>query len=216
MTQKTDKTTHSVSLASRRTVLKGLGAGFVATFTAASGPAFANQEQQTLFRDRKVLLIYYSWGGVTREVSQQIQAHTKCDRIEVFPKTPYSTNDQACHDQAKDEQRRGARPEIVVDMPDLANYDLVLFGYPLWWYTLPMPLFTFLETYDFSQARVAPFCTHKGSFFANSLADFKAITPDVTFEEGLEIRGGTVGTVQTPMAREAILTWLQRLSEKEV
>jgi flavodoxin len=91
------------------------------------------------------------------------------------------------------------------------SYDVVFVGYPNWWGTLPMVLFTFLERYRFDGKTLIPFCTHEGSGLGRSVDDIKALCPNSTVLEGLALRGGNSGYVETEPARRAIAEWLNTL-----
>ena len=79
-------------------------------------------------------------------------------------------------DQASDEQDENARPELAAHIENLDQYDTIILGFPNWWADLPMPLYTFLEEYDFSKKMIIPFVTHGGSGFSrtrNTIADLQ-------------------------------------------
>ena len=86
----------------------------------------------------------------------------------------------------------------------MAEYDVVFLGYPNWWGTMPMPVFAFLEAYDFSGKTVLPFCTHEGSGLGHSESDIKKLCPTARVAKGLAIQGGNV-----QKAESAIASWLQ-------
>ncbi len=74
----------------------------------------------------------------------------------------------------------------------MADYDIVYLGYPNWWGTMPMAVWTFLEAYDFSGKTIVPFCTHEGSRMGNSEQDIKKLCPEATVLKGLPIKGSDV------------------------
>jgi flavodoxin len=88
----------------------------------------------------------------------------------------------------------------------LASYDVILLGYPNWWGSMPMPVFTFLEEYDFSRKTIAPFCTHEGSGLGHSVMDIKKLCPQSTVLEGLAVRGGDVKNAQ-----DEVTGWLREI-----
>lgn len=107
-------------------------------------------------------------------------------------------------DEAQKELRQKARPELK-DMPaSLDGYDVVFLGYPNWWGTAPMAVFTFLESYDFSGKTIVPFCTHEGSGMGRSESDIRRACPGATVPDGLAIRGGTVRG-----AEDGIRRWIE-------
>jgi flavodoxin len=92
---------------------------------------------------------------------------------------------------------------------NMASYDMIFLGYPTWWGTMPMPVLTFLEEYDFSGKTITPFCTHEGSGLGRSVADIRKTCPKSTVLEGLAIRGGEVNN-----AREIVSGWLRETGMK--
>jgi len=70
-----------------------------------------------------------------------------------------------------------ARPELTNTVENMESYDVIYLGYPNWWGTMPMAVFTFLESYDFSGKTIIPFCTHEGSGIGNSERDIKKLCP---------------------------------------
>ena len=117
------------------------------------------------------MVIFYSWSGNTRGIAAQIHKKVGGDLIELELVKPYSTNYNTCLDEAKRDQERGARPELKNRIPDMNQYDVVYLGYPNWWATIPMPIATLLETYDFTGKTIAPFCSHGGGRLGQSLTD---------------------------------------------
>jgi len=85
------------------------------------------------------------------------------------------------------------------------DYDLIYLGYPNWWGTFPMAVFTFLESYDFSGKTIVPFCTHEGSGIGNSERDIKKLCPNAKLLPGIAIRGGSVG-----VADNLVHSWLKK------
>jgi flavodoxin len=88
----------------------------------------------------------------------------------------------------------------------MESYDVIYLGYPNWWGTFPMAVFTFLEAYDFSGKTIIPFCTHEGSGMGGSERDIKKLCPGARVEKGLPIKGGSVQG-----AEKEISSWLQKL-----
>ena len=84
------------------------------------------------------------------------------------------------------------------------QYDTIILGYPNWWNTFPMAVFTFLETYDFTGKTILPFCTHEGSGLGISVGDIKRCCPTATVGKGLAIQGGNVKN-----ATGMLKSWLQ-------
>jgi len=105
---------------------------------------------------------------------------------------------------AQEEIRRNARPALSAHLDNMDDYDVVFLGYPNWWGTMPMAVFTFLEEYDFSGKTIAPFCTHEGSGMGRGESDIKKLCPGAKVGKGLPIRGGGV-----QKAENDITAWLR-------
>ena len=86
----------------------------------------------------------------------------------------YSQDYRTTTNQAKDEQNSNARPELVASLENIDDYDIIFLGYPNWWGTIPMPMYTFLESYDFKGKTIIPFCSHEGSGLGSGLTDIKS------------------------------------------
>ena len=97
-----------------------------------------------------------------------------------------------------------ARPELADAVPDLSAYDVIYLGYPNWWGTAPMGVFTFLESADFSGKTIRSFCTHEGSGMGQSERDIKKACPTAKVEKGLALRGASVSR-----ADKDIESWLR-------
>lgn len=93
--------------------------------------------------------------------------------------------------EAKRELENGTRVPAK-SYPDLSRYDTVYLGYPNWWNTMPMVLFTFLEHYNWTGKRIIPFCTNEGSGLGNSVSDIKKLCPGIEVDEGASFTGSQV------------------------
>ena len=150
----------------------------------------------------KTLIIYYSrkgenyWNGSiktiakgnTERVAEFIQDTVGGDLFEVDTVKPYSESYMTCIEEAKQELRAKARPEIK-RFPDISGYDTIFVGYPNWWGTMPMCMFTALEKQDFKGKTVIPFCINEGSGLGGSERDLKAICKGATVKSGLSVHG---------------------------
>ena len=113
--------------------------------------------------DSKSLVVYFSWSGNTQTMANWVAEKTGGELFRIVPEVAYTQND--VFDRSKNELDNGIRPTITthIDAEVMAGYDTVFLGFPIWWYDLPMPVWTFLEEYDFSGKTVIPFFTHNGS-----------------------------------------------------
>lgn len=151
-----------------------------------------------------ILIAYYSWGGNTRAIAQEISAQTGADLFEITLVEPYSTDYNTVLDQAQQAQREQARPEIAGRVDNMEQYDTVLLGYPNWWASIPMPIASFLESYDFAGKTIVPFCSHGGGRFGQSLTAIAKLVPDAHMGEPLSVHYSGGATLD-----EDIHTWLE-------
>lgn len=123
----------------------------------------------------------------TRGVAEEIQAHTGADLFEIELVNPYSTDYNTVLDQAQHDQNIQARPELSNHVENFEQYDTILLGYPNWWASIPMPIASFLEEYDFAGKTIIPFCSHGGGRFGQSLTAITKLAPDAVMGEPLSI-----------------------------
>ncbi len=128
--------------------------------------------KQTIEGERNTLVAYFSATGNTKKIAEYIAAYTGADSYDITPAIPYTTEDlnysnSSC--RANQEQNDAScRPEISGSVENMDNYDVVYIGYPIWWGEEPRIIDTFLESYDFSDKIVIPFCTSGSSSIAVS------------------------------------------------
>lgn len=130
--------------------------------------------------------------GNTEIAASMIQKLTGADIFKIEPVVPYSEDYSECIEQAKNDLQNKNRPELKAYPADLSEYDTVYVGYPNYWGTMPMAVFSLLEKYDFSGKTIMPFCTHEGSGMGKSEADLKKICHGADVKKGLAIRGAFV------------------------
>jgi len=166
-----------------------LGVRLVLGAVAASGNVISGGATQTEYQSNvsKILVAYFSWGGNTRGIAQQIQERTGGELFEIECVTPYSTNYNTVLDEAQRDQNNQARPELAAHVEDIDQYDVIILGYPNWWASIPMPIASFLEEYDFSGKTIIPFCSHGGGRFGQSLTAIAKLAPNAEIAEGLAV-----------------------------
>jgi flavodoxin len=141
--------------------------------------------------------------GNTEIAAGIIKELTGADLFKIEQVKPYSKDYNECMAQAQDDQRQNARPDLKNYPKTLDEYDIIYLGYPNYWSTMPMAVFTFLEDFDFGGKIIKPFCTHEGSGMGSSINDIKKLCPGATVEKGLAIHGGSV-----ERSREDIEKWI--------
>ncbi len=149
----------------------------------------------------------YSNGGIvdlpvgnTEVAAKIIQKLTGGDIFRIDPVTSYPQGYQEATEVARDELRRNARPALSAHVDNMGDYEVIYLGYPNWWGTMPMAVFTFLEAHDFSGKTIVPFCTHEGSGLGHSERDIGRICAGATVLKGLDIRGCLVNEVEKDIA----------------
>ncbi len=140
--------------------------------------------------NKKVLVAYFSWGGNTRKVAQMVQQKTGGDLFEIKTETAYPKDYYTTTEVAKKEKADNARPKLAGPLPDVKNYDVILLGYPIWWYIEPMAVKNFVENQDFSGKVVLPFATSGGSGVESSVTDLRKTLPKAQVKDGILANGG--------------------------
>lgn len=135
----------------------------------------------------KILIAYFSWGGNTKGIAEEIQRQTGADLFEITLVNPYSSDYNTVLDEAQRDQNAQARPELANHVENMDEYDTVMIGYPNWWASIPMPIASFLEEYDFSGKTILPFCSHGGGRFGQSLTAIAKLAPDAIMGEALSV-----------------------------
>ena len=149
--------------------------GSTASSQKPSSAAASNEQVKEKVADgnHKVLVAYFSKTGNTEKAAQEIHNLVGGDIIKIEPVKAYPDDYTATTDIGKKEKAENARPEVKTKVANMADYDVVFIGYPIWWGTAPMAVFTFMEGYDFSGKTVIPFCTSGGSSIEGSMAEGK-------------------------------------------
>ena len=148
----------------------------------------------------------YITEGNTAVLAGMVADITGADTFEIVPTERYPEEYQACCDQAQAEQRASARPTYVGEV-DLADYQTVYLGYPIWWGKLPMCVYTFIEAHDWDGKTIHPFCTHEGSGVSGTDSELKRICAGATVEKALNMTGTRAQTKRDD-ARADVEKWL--------
>ena len=167
---------------------------------SAQEPQVSSEKSDTVSGSEaghKILVAYFSYTGHLDSMAHWIADETGGDIVRVISKETYPEDYNETVDRAKKEHDDSARPEIDVNLTaeQLAGYDTVFFGFPVWWYDLPMPMWTFLESYDFSGKTIIPFISHEGTSSGGSaFRNMKELAPgaDIRSDDYLSIRGNKV------------------------
>lgn len=123
--------------------------------------------------------------GNTEYLANAIQEKTGGDLFSVVVKNPYPNDYDKITDMGSEEQEENARPELSSHVENMEQYQTVYLGFPIWWYTMPQAMFTFLEEYDFSGKTIIPFTTHGGYGVGSSVEDIQKLCPDANVVEDI-------------------------------
>ena len=151
-----------------------------------------------------ILVAYFSWSGTTQRMAQEIATQTGADIFRIEPVTPYPTEYTPCTEVARAEKEANARPAISGKVEKWSEYDTVFIGCPVWWWTTPMIICTFAESYDFAGKTVVPFCTYASTYRDETLARIVELTPAAKHLEGEGLTSGRVNAAN-------IRSWLKRI-----
>jgi flavodoxin len=171
--------------------------------------------------NKKCLIAYYSRKGQnyvsgrivdlkvgnTEVVANMIQKITGGDMFHIESITAYPKDYTEATEVAKNELRAKARPKLTGQVENMRAYDVIFLGYPNWWGTMPMPVFTFLESYDFSGKTIVPFCTHEGSGMGHSERDIAKACSKAIVLKGIAIHGTGASSADSNVS-----SWIDELS----
>ena len=143
---------------------------------------------------RKILVAYFSASGVTEDAAKKIAEATGGTLYEIRPETPYTKEDLNWQDvlsrSTQEMKNKACRPRMAEGKAPVAESNVVFLGFPIWWYTAPRIVESFLEAYSFVGKRIILFATSGSSGFGSTLADLKeCLGPGHTVEEGIVVHG---------------------------
>ena len=142
---------------------------------------------------KKALIAYFSASGTTADVAKRLATAANADIYEIKPAKPYKSADLNWMDKnsrsSLEMKDKSSRPALNDRDAQIENYDLIFIGYPVWWYTAPTIINTFLESYEFSGKTVVLFATSGGSGFGSAVNDLKVSAPKATIKEGRILNG---------------------------
>ena len=160
----------------------------------------------TVNPDSSILIAYFSWSGHTEQLAEVIHKQVGGDMFVITPKVLYTTDINKLSGQASQELRDNVRPELATHVDDFDKYDVIFVGYPNWWSNAPMPVFTFLEEYDFTDKTVVPFTVYGNTGFGNSISSIKKSAPVATLLDGYSVQEHSMQNVNTEVA-----SWLKKI-----
>ncbi|SDA25916.1 Flavodoxin [Ruminococcus sp. YE71] len=147
--------------------------------------------------------------GNTQILAEYIAGEVGADSFHIETVTPYPADYDECCDVAKQEQKDNARPEIIGSVENTEQYDIVFLGYPIWWGDMPMAVYTFMDSYDWTDKVVIPFCTHEGSGLSGTDSSIASVTGAQVLT-AIDMRGSTAQALNDD-TRQTVRSWLDDL-----
>ncbi|MBR6983181.1 MAG: NAD(P)H-dependent oxidoreductase [Ruminococcus sp.] len=183
--------------------------------------AQADADTPTDSADKNILVAYFSRAdenynvgtidkGNTQIVAEFIADEVCGDSFHIETVTPYPADYDDCCDVAKQELADKARPELNGTVDNMEQYDIVFLGYPIWWGDMPMAVYTFMDSYDFSDKVVIPFNTHEGSGESGTYSAIGSYLPNAQVLDGMAIQGKTAQEFSSD-TQQAVRDWLDDL-----
>jgi len=175
--------------------------------------------QQT--NGKKALVVYFSRTGEnyavgniakgnTHIVADMIAEMTGADTFEIKTINPYPESYKECTEVAKKELADNARPQLAGKVANMKDYDVIFLGYPIWWSDMPMPVYTFMESYDFNGKTIIPFATSAGDVLTGKESTIPQYAKGAKILQGLGIEGKRAQ--QNPdSVRPEVQRWLTQL-----
>ena len=148
--------------------------------------------------------------GNTNIIAEIIAQKTGGTLFEIKPVKSYPVDYKECTKIASNEKATKARPALASKVENFDAYDIIFVGYPIWYGDMPMPVYTFLESYDFGGKTIIPFCTHGGSGLSSTDQQITLTCPKAKLLRGFEIRG-TVAQKDYAQAESKVVEWLNKI-----
>lgn len=162
----------------------------------------------------KKLVVYFSATGNTKAVAETIARLQGADTYEIVPEQPYTDEDLNYNDRSTrttaEQNDPDARPAISGGIENIAEYDVIYIGYPIWWGDMPRILYTFFDAYDLTGKTVAPFCTSGGSGLSGTPETIGSLEMGADVLEGLH-----VGDSAADSAEDEVSEWLGSIGQTE-
>ena len=155
----------------------------------------------------KKLVAYFSASGSTKKAAERLAKAADADLFEIRPAIPYTSADLNWMDKKSrssvEMNDPDSRPEIAGMIPNMADYDTVFIGFPIWWYVAPHIIHTFLESYDFDRKTLVPFATSGGSGMGRTVDELRKLCPNADWKAGKLVNG---------VSDQALAAWAAKFS----
>lgn len=173
---------------------------------ASCTPKNSSENGSEKATEPKILVAYFSAQGHTKAVAEKIASITGGDLFEITPVNIYTEEDlDGWNESARgtlESKDRSTRPEVKNKVENFEKYDTIYLGFPIWWFTCPTIVNTFLEQYDTAGRTIIPFATSGGSEFGETEKDLRVSAPKAIFKPGKVLNG---------MNEQQIKSWIDGL-----
>lgn len=180
--------------------------------TQDSAQAESPDDTETAENKAKALVVFFSATGNTKAVAETIAGLQGADIYEIVPQQPYTDEDLNYNDRSTrattEQNDPDARPAISGSIENIAEYDVIYVGYPIWWGDMPRILYTFFDTYDLTGKTIAPFCTSGGSGLSETPETIESLETGATVLDGLRVSGS-----EADNAEDKVSEWLGSIGQ---
>ena len=171
-----------------------------AVMTMSFAACAQNKEEKSMQTENKALVVYFSATGTTAKTARTIAEVTGGTLYEIVPQQAYTADDLDWNDKQSrssvEMNNPQARPALKDTKPDVAAYDVIFIGYPIWWDQAPRIINTFIESHDLKGKTLVPFATSGGSGITGSIRALRKAYPDLKWQDGKLLNGASRNTVQ--------------------
>lgn len=183
-----------------------------ATGLTSSESSSSNESSQPVSSQSgsEVLVAYFSVTNHTKKIANYAQEYLQCDIFEIVPSEPYTEADIDYNSDCRANREQNdstARPTIRYTVGNIAQYDTIVLGYPIWWGQAPKILYTFIESYDFTGKIIIPFCTSGSSPIGTSATNLARSAPSANWVEGRRFSASA--------SKEEVEGWLSQYKGEE-
>lgn len=158
----------------------------------------------------KKLVVYYSYTGNTKKIAEMIRKHLNCDILELTPKVPFSSDYQTVVDEYQNNSIDNKEVDINNISIDLNDYEEIIIGTPVWWYTISPVVTTFLKKYNLTDKKIYPFATNAG-WLGRTFNDFEKLCNNSELNKGMNIVFSSNELSKLETKKEEIDKWIERL-----
>lgn len=171
-----------------------------AVMTMSFAACAQNEGDSNMQTESKPLVVYFSATGTTAKAARTIADVTGGTLYEIVPQQTYTSDDLDWNDRQSrssvEMNNPQARPALKGTKPDIAIYDVIFIGYPIWWDQAPRIINTFIESHDLKGKTLVPFATSGGSRISNSVKELRKAYSDLEWQDGKLLNGSSRNTIQ--------------------